>query len=73
MTPLALSPLLTPFNRLPQLGSLIDNKWVTTGNSMATYNPATEQKITDFVAAGQNEVNAAVAAARQAFYDPKSE
>jgi len=54
-------------------GSLINNDWVTTGTPFDTFNPATEEKIATCYAAGATEVNAAVDAARDAFYNPNSE
>lgn len=62
-----------PNVQLPNLGSLINNEWVTTGNNVDTINPATEEVITTFKAAGKAEVDAAVAAAQDAFYNPNSE
>lgn len=46
---------------------------VTSGNTFETLNPATEGVITEVHAAGNREVDAAVDAARNAFYNPNSE
>lgn len=49
-------------------GLFIDGEWVKPkgAKTFATYSPATGEKLADITAAGQNEVDAAVAAARKA-------
>ena len=49
----------------------IDGKWVNSrgGGKMSVENPATGKKITEVVDASPDDVNLAVAAAKQAFYD----
>ena len=49
--------------------ALIDNEWVSSGNTFPTLNPATEEKICDVTNCGQREVDLAVAAATHAFYE----
>lgn len=48
---------------------LINNEWCESrsGKRFATYNPATEEKLTDVAEADAEDVNVAVAAARRAF------
>ncbi len=52
-----------------KLGLFINGRWVYPENASyyASYNPATGEKLADTVQAGQEEVDAAVQAARQAF------
>jgi aldehyde dehydrogenase (NAD+) len=52
-----------------KFGLFINNTWKTPGEAgyLASYNPATGEKLADTVQAGQVEVDDAVAAARQAF------
>src|SRR3954468_1826190 len=51
---------------------LIDNEWrdASTGKTMEVTNPATEEVIATVAAAGKDDVDAAVAAARAAFNGP---
>jgi aldehyde dehydrogenase (NAD+) len=62
-----------PAARLPNTGLLIDNEWVTTSKQMNTENPATQDVLASVSVAGQAEVDAAVAAAQEAFYNPTSD
>jgi aldehyde dehydrogenase (NAD+) len=52
-----------------RFGLFIDNRWVSPDDAelYTSFNPATGEKLADTVNAGQPEVDAAVAAARQAF------
>jgi aldehyde dehydrogenase (NAD+) len=52
-----------------KFGLFIDNRWVTPEDAQyyPSYAPATGEKLADTVQAGQEEVDAAVAAARKAF------
>ena len=52
-----------------KFGLFINNTWKTPGDAgyLASYNPATGEKLADTVQAGQDEVDEAVAAAREAF------
>ncbi|KAG7876991.1 hypothetical protein KL937_005110 [Ogataea polymorpha] len=50
------------------LGLFINNEWVATNTTLETINPATEQVITKVYAAGEKEVDAAVAAARGVYH-----
>jgi len=52
-----------------QTAAMINNEWVTSGSTFATYNPATEEKICDVTDCGRKEVDLAVQAATDAFYD----
>jgi acyl-CoA reductase-like NAD-dependent aldehyde dehydrogenase len=48
----------------------INNKWVNSvsGETFATINPSTEQEICQVSKAGKQDIDIAVAAAKQAFY-----
>src|SRR5574342_1036708 len=52
-----------------KLGLFINNQWMTPKGAdyYTSYNPATGEKLSETVQAGQKDVDAAVAAARQAF------
>ncbi|CAK4355685.1 unnamed protein product [Aphanomyces euteiches] len=57
--------------RVTQTNLLIDNRFVpaSTGKTIDTFNPATEEKIASIQFAGKEDVDRAVAAARRAFKD----
>lgn len=57
-----------PKVHLPNTGALINNEWVTSSNTFETINPATEEVITSVTNSGEAELEAAVAAATNAFY-----
>ena len=52
---------------VPEGRAFIDGEYITTANSFVTLNPATRQPLATVSACGQDEVNAAVKAARRAF------
>ena len=52
-----------------QTRALIDGKWVEGSDRLVTRNPATEEPICEVTNCGSEEVDLAVAAARQAFDD----
>jgi len=66
-SPEAVIAWLDEHNR--KFGLFINNEWVTPQGAehYASYNPATLDKLADTVQAGEDEVNAAVDAAREAF------
>ena len=66
-SPAAINAWLEDHER--KFGLFINNQWVFPDGSQtfASNNPATGEKLTDTVQAGQEDVDAAVAAARQAF------
>ncbi|MGD9853681.1 MAG: aldehyde dehydrogenase family protein [Planctomycetaceae bacterium] len=61
------APVARPKVRRTQI--LIDGKWCdsASGETFATYHPATEEKIADVALAGKEDVDRAVKAARRAF------
>jgi len=63
------APVTRPQIRQTQL--LIDGQWcdAASGETFATYHPATEEKIADIALAGDEDVDRAVKAARRAFDD----
>ncbi|RLN94041.1 hypothetical protein BBJ28_00026202, partial [Nothophytophthora sp. Chile5] len=71
-TPLMLSRQFSAHVQVKQTNLLINNEFVPsiTGNTFETFDPATEEKITDVAEAGTADIDAAVAAARDAFNGP---
>lgn len=64
--------LSAPAVRIPETGALINNEWQSGSNTFETVNPATEELLSDVINCTQIEVDAAVEAARDAFYNPES-
>ena len=66
-SPAAVNAWLDEHDR--QFGLFIDNKWIKPKGAdyYASYNPASQEKLADTTQAGQEEVDMAVAAAREAF------
>merc|ERR1712032_421915 len=59
--------------QMPNTGALIGNKWVAANETFKTYCPSTESELATVTCSRRAEVDAAVAAAHEAFYNPKSE
>jgi aldehyde dehydrogenase (NAD+) len=62
------SAAATPKIRLPKLQAMIGNKWVKGSAEFETVNPATEERVAHVTQSGKAEVDAAVAAAQEAFF-----